>query len=91
MELSRNSKSTVRHHVFMALLGAEKSGMGKNEIISVDMAQSLHDDANTITDMIAQDYLSKRGAGALWLANQLRHGDWLAQIQEHAWKIQKSK
>lgn len=89
--LSRNARFNIRHNVFMALLAAEKSGMGKGEIISSDMAESLHADANTIVEMIADDYNSKQGAGALWLARQLKDGDWLARIQEQSWIIQRNK
>jgi hypothetical protein len=91
MTLSRNQQFNIRHNVFMALMSAEKSGMGKNEIISVNMAESLHADANTISTMIADEYASKNGGGALWLNRQLKNGDWLAEIQEKSWLIQRNK
>ena len=84
--LSRGSRSTIRHNIFMALIKAERCGLDKAELISSDTALTLQGDANTITDMIAAEYLSKRGAGALWLARQLSDSSWLDSMQERSWR-----
>jgi len=75
----------------MALINAEKSGMGKNAAIGNDTALMLNADANTIVKMIADEYESKNGGGALWLNRQLKSENWLADIQEKSWVIQRTK
>ena len=88
-QLTKNVRSNLRHKIYMALILGEKSGMPRGEPLSLEMVQSLRQDAETIVDMIAGEYLSKDRAGALWLAKQMKDTDWLAIIQEKSWETQR--
>lgn len=87
---SKNVRANVCHKIYMALLTEERRSQ-PGMALSQQQSEGISLDTETITDLIEQEYSSKGGAGALWLDRMLKDLNWLAQIQEKAWAVQKEK
>lgn len=67
------------------LIRDEKTGQESGVGLSDELYKSIVQDAEDMTALIAEEYQSKKNAGALWLDKMMRDPDWVAQLQERAW------
>jgi len=75
----------------MALIAAEKAGTVKGEPLPESMISDIRKDVEVMTDLVAEEYLSKKGTGAIWLTKNLKDPEWLMALQDRAWEIQRSR